>query len=317
MKCTVIYFSQTGNTEKIAKSIQKGLRRAAGHCEISRIKDVNPRRLSDYDLIGLGSPVLHFEEPGNVRSFIKDMRFVGGKHAFVFSTHGTHPEYFFPSIVPRMKRRGLIVIAMRDWYGDCPFMPQPYPTTGHPDAIDLKEAEDFGYEVVERSQRISAGERELIPPAPPKPKQTLEQVEAMLRPSNLGKDTIAYGFKDLMEYHAEKCKYPECRLCMEHCPMDGIDLSLKPPVIGKPCISCMFCARICPTGAIDDEAYIKATAGGDPELFRAFFLSPLSLKEAEDKGIFRRLVPEEEVGSRPRMPLHKHPKWVIVKDPKK
>ena len=56
MKCVVIYFSLTGNTEKIARAIQTGIRQVAGHCDILPIKEANPRRLRDYDLIGLGNP---------------------------------------------------------------------------------------------------------------------------------------------------------------------------------------------------------------------------------------------------------------------
>ena len=69
-----------------------------------------------------------------------------------------------------------------------PAVPKPYFTDGHPDAIDLKEAEDFGREMVERSRRIYRGETQLIPtlpkgseydelydPAPPPPEETLEE----------------------------------------------------------------------------------------------------------------------------------------------
>src|SRR4030043_2458870 len=136
MKCIVIYFSQTGNTEKMAKAIQKGVKKAAGHCDIAKLKDINPRRLYEYDLIGLGSSVIAWGEPGNVRAFISDMKFVGGKHAFYFATHGTKPILLYPSVLPRMQQKGLTVIGWRDWYGDCIllFMPHPYPTAGHPDA---------------------------------------------------------------------------------------------------------------------------------------------------------------------------------------
>lgn len=45
MKCTVVYFSQNGNTEKIAFVIQKGIRTFNDQSEIARIKDVNLHRL--------------------------------------------------------------------------------------------------------------------------------------------------------------------------------------------------------------------------------------------------------------------------------
>ena len=172
MKSIVIYFSQTGNTEKVARAIQAGITQATGQCDLQEIRDTNPLRLKDYDLIGLGAPVFG-GCPKNVLQFVRRLRFVGGKHAFSFCTHGTMHGTFLPTLYPALADRGLSVIGSADWYGDCYLlhMPQPYPTAGHPDATDLEEAEAFGREMAVRSMRIRAGETDLIPaaPAPPDP----------------------------------------------------------------------------------------------------------------------------------------------------
>ena len=305
MKCIIIYFSQTGNTEKIASAIQAGVKHAAGHCDIVKIKEANPRRLYEYDLIGLGTMGMGLE-PGNVTVFINDIRFVGGKHIFVFATHGTTPERLFPSMVPKLKRRGLVVIGMRSWYGNCcqPYQSEPYATAGHPDEIDLKEAEDFGREMVERSRRIAAGETGLLPPVPKAPAE----------PPFGGVDiSIASKFHSMAKLNMEKCIYPRCRLCTDNCPMDGIDLSVKPPVFAKPCINCMFCEQICPTGAIDAETWYEAITPGWDNIFDKYVLPPLVKAEAE--GRFRRLVPVEKIGrDNPIYTVHrKHPRWIIGK----
>lgn len=139
MKCVVIYFSQTGNTEKIARAIQTGIKQIAGNCDLLTVKEANPRRLFEYDLIGLGSPIMD-KEPANVTAFINNLRFVGGKHIFSFCTHGTMGYIYNPSVVPQLRKKGLLVVGWNDWYGTCwgPIhQPTPYPTDGHPDAIDL------------------------------------------------------------------------------------------------------------------------------------------------------------------------------------
>lgn len=307
MKCIVIYFSQTGNTEKVARAIRAGVKRAAGHCDIVKIKEANPRRLYEYDLIGLGTPG-RGPEPSNVTAFINDMRFVGGKHIFAFATHGSTPERLFPSMVPKLKRRGLVVIGMRSWYGNCyiPYQSEPYATAGHPDEVDLKEADDFGREMVERSRRISAGETELIPPVPKAPE--------LAEPPFGGEDiSLASKFHSMAKFNMEKCLYPGCRLCMDNCPMDGIDLSVKPPVFAKPCVSCAFCEQICPTGAIDAEAWYEAIVPVWNKIFDKYVLPPLVKAEAE--GRFRRLVPVEKIGR--DNPIYKvrrkHPRWIIGK----
>jgi flavodoxin len=91
VKCCIVYFSQTGNTEKIAKRVQAGVISAAGNCDLLELRYADPKRLYKYDLIGIASPV-NRGEPLNVGRFINDMWSVGGKHAFTFCTHGTSPR---------------------------------------------------------------------------------------------------------------------------------------------------------------------------------------------------------------------------------
>jgi len=311
MKSIVIYFSQTGNTEKIARAIQTGIKQVAEHCDIIRLKDANPRRLFQYDLIGIGSMVFDFKEPANVTSFISDLKFLGGKHVFSFSTHCTMGFLYFPSVIPKLKKRGLTVIGWCDWYGHNwgPIHnPTPYGTDGHPDQIDLEEAEEFGREMAWRSQKIYAGDTSLIPEEPPQVEPPVpEEENAFLR---------EMAFRKIVKFHREKCLYPKCRLCMDNCPMDGIDLSVEPPVIARPCLNCYFCEQICPTGAIDadEEKQEKLAALISKELKE---VGAEHLKKAEEGGRFRRLIPIEKLDWKtPIFKVHsKHPRWIIGKGP--
>ena len=303
MRCLVIFFSQSGNTERIAQAVREGVEAAAGNCEILRVKEANPRRLRDYDLLGIGSPVWGAEPP-NVAGFLRNMRFVGGKHAFAFCTHGGVGAPFFPSVIAKLKDRGLVVIGARDWHGDVSLYHhcQPYPTAGHPDKIDLQEACEFGRDMVERSRRVSAGEPglELLAPPPPGP-MTETEAEGYALVKSLPKK---------LKFHQEKCTYPACRLCMDNCPVNGIDLTIDPPVIAKPCAACEFCARICPTGALDVSDWLQAMAPSGPAMMRNVILP--SLERAEGEGRFRRLLPLEQVGFTLNYEIHtRHPQWVI------
>ena len=58
-------------------------------------------------------------------------------------------------------------------------------------------------------------------------------------------------FRVNLTLNVSKCRYPKCHLCVDNCPMDAIDLSANPITFRKGCISCTFCERICPTGAIE------------------------------------------------------------------
>ena len=173
MKCLVVYFSMGGNTKKIAYAIQKGISQIEEQCDIVRLRDEDTPDLVGYDLVGLGSPVINFREMRNVTDFLEyTLKSVDGKHGFAFCTHGAVPGLYMRRVVPAMIQCGLTVIGWNDWFGSCyfPCIPKPYFTDGHPDEIDLKEAEDFGREMVERSRRIYRGEPQLIPRFPNLPR---------------------------------------------------------------------------------------------------------------------------------------------------
>ncbi len=70
MKNIVIYFSQTGNTKKVAEAIQKGIRSSAGHCDLVRLQDAKVENLVDYGLIGIGGPVFAYKPPVNLSIFL-------------------------------------------------------------------------------------------------------------------------------------------------------------------------------------------------------------------------------------------------------
>jgi flavodoxin/NAD-dependent dihydropyrimidine dehydrogenase PreA subunit len=312
VKSVIIYFSQTGNTEKVAKKIQTGIKQVTDHCDAVEIREVNPLKLKEYDLIGIGSPVMG-ACPTNVLDFVSKIRFVGGKHAFAFCTHGTSSRFFFPSLYPKLKERGLIVVGYADWYADCYLlhMPLPYPTAGHLDEIDLSEAENFGRETAVRSMRIAAGDTSLIIPEPP-------PIPVRKPPAGVtdGPPPIIGQFSNMLKFYKEKCLYPGCTLCMDNCPTFGIDITVDPPILAKPCLDCEFCARICPTGALDMGEWVEgmiAMTGGNGDKMLA------ALEQAEKEGKFRRLIPIEKVKmNEPGWKNYKkHPQWIIGKGAQK
>ena len=167
MKSLVIYFSLTGNTKKIAHAIHNGINQHIERCDITTFEKADMSRLDDYDLIVFGSPVWGGVPP-NVMRFIDAMPSLKGRHFVVFSTHGASPERFFPLIFEALKKKGLIYIGSNDWYGSVfrPAAPTPYLTDGHPDAIDLEEAEEFGREIAELSRKIYEGKTKFTPALP-------------------------------------------------------------------------------------------------------------------------------------------------------
>ena len=297
MKCVVIYYSQTGNTRKIAEAIHAGMRHSGEQCDIARLRDIDTPALAGYDLIGLGSPVMYHKELSNVTDFIENtMKAVEGKHGFAFCTHGTLPGKYLARVVPAMTQRGLTMIGWNDWFGSAvfPVCPQPYFTDGHPDAIDLKEAEDFGREMVERSRRIYQGETQLIPAFP-----RGREYDELYNPPEVGlPDKEVYAeyqrVKAGIEFkvNTSKCKYPKCTFCIDNCPTGSIDFSVTPPVFNINCVKCYLCEQTCPQGAIEVN-WEPLQKAHDP-LVPSWLLKSLEIFEA--RGRFRSLVTPEDIG---------------------
>jgi ferredoxin len=306
MKSIVIYYSQTGNTKKLAQAIHTGLSELSEQCDIARLQDVDTEDLTKYDLIGLGAPVWHRREPIHVMNFIEyTMNSVEGKHSFAFCTHGLLPGRFLARVVPLMAQRGLIVIGWNNWYCSVtmPEKPKPYFTDGHPDEIDLNEAKSFGREMAKRSMKIYTGEDQLIPTLP-KGRDYDELYPGRgnsWQLSNNRRQEVPENTEQLemlglrsfdFKFNREKCLYPNCTLCIDNCPTNSINMSASPPIIRKRCDRCWFCEQICPQGAIevDWESIARLI---DKYVVQDF--TEVS-EEAEAKGRFRRLVPLKDVG---------------------
>ena len=259
MKGIVVYYSGTGNNHKIGRAIYRGMKEVID-CDVASVKEVNPQNMGKYDLIGIGSPIWYFRETANVRAFIYNMPDMTGKLAFVFSCHGTMPANIFRSMIPQVQRKGLTVIGWNDWFGGNFYTlpaPKPYPLDGHPDELDLKEAEDWGREMAERARRIYAGEKDLVPEIPHGP-------DAPLPFQSHGAMQFFRGLeKPHRIINRDKCKYPECTLCVDNCVARAIDFSTDPPDFNmKTCLNCCLCDRMCPEGAIeipDEELRLMRT----------------------------------------------------------
>ena len=305
MKSLIIYYSQTGNTKKIAAAIRDGIGELMP-CDLARLQDVDTPDLAPYTLIGLGAPVWHRREPSNLMNFIEyTLHAVEGKHAFAFCTHGLLPGRFLARVVPALSQRGLTVVGWRNWYCSVtmPEKPKPYFTDGHPDAVDLDDAKAFGRDIAERSRRIFAGETDLIP--------TLPQGRAYddLYPGHgsswqlkKGRQPAPTPTARLLEqtglrsfdftFHREKCLYPKCTLCIDNCPTNSIDMGTDPPIGGKRCDRCWYCEQICPRGAIEVDWPSIAKVINDHVAPGFIEIA----REAEERQRFRRLVPLEDVG---------------------
>jgi len=105
MKAAIIYWSKTGNTEKVALAIKDGLEAAGGDVLLRRAEEAEDIDFYDYDLICVGFPSYRWHPPKPVDQFLM-VKFgayhrqgrvktgapqVPGKNALIFCTYsGPH-----------------------------------------------------------------------------------------------------------------------------------------------------------------------------------------------------------------------------------
>jgi ferredoxin/flavodoxin len=225
----VVYFSGTGNTASIAKAIHRGMNSIIP-CDVIQITKLNPKKMAKYDLVAIGSPNWSMRTPIEVWTFTHDMPRMDGKHCVLFGTHGTRPIGQFWFVSRNLLKKGMTVIGWGDWYGASLQERTPHLAWGHPDVIDLAEAEAFGKRMAESSVRIYAGETELIPELPT-PDVRYGSAENPWTPL-VRNDHITFANPppdSIPQFDLSKCVYPRCNLCEEICPVHAIDFSVMAP----------------------------------------------------------------------------------------
>jgi flavodoxin/ferredoxin len=281
----IIYFSQTGGTEKIAKTIKQGILNSGNNCDNIKMKGAESKDLNNYDLIGIGAPTFYFREPVNVRIFIEGMDNVDEKHSFLFCTHGSIIGNTFYHMNEELTKKGYLVIGSFDSYSasSIQFYPEVMHTINHPDDIEIEEAVKFGEKICDISQQVKKGESSQIPDF------------KLVEDTWWAKDSKGITPKSLKRFipafKIDTSKCTKCFSCQEECPVDAIDVETEPPEIQKDgCIYCLYCEKMCPEGAIEaDWSLTKKLSRGNLQKYVN------ALKESELKGKFRPYIDYENI----------------------
>ena len=105
MKAALVYWSKSGNTEKVANAINQGLMEAGVDASFWRLGEAEEHDVLDYDLYCIGFPSYNWHTPEPVTKYLKKHHGkhvkaglvkpgspkVTGKHALIFCTYsGPH-----------------------------------------------------------------------------------------------------------------------------------------------------------------------------------------------------------------------------------
>ena len=170
MKILVTYFSQTGNTEKVARAIQEEAAQG-NEVELKKLEEIGPGDVTDYDFIFLGSPLHAANLAAPVKQFLGSIQAGSGQKMAGFITHSApaYPEQamdgFTEPIKSACREKGIEYKGCFDCQGylteaihemvkknqkltDEQRAESVKQMKGHPDEEDLKNARAFAREVL-------------------------------------------------------------------------------------------------------------------------------------------------------------------------
>jgi len=242
-RCALVYFSQTGNTKKVAERIHGGLSAAGVATELIPMKSAKNQKIKNSDIIGIGTPVFFYREPLNVERFIKNLPSLKNRFAFVFVTYGGHKSNSIERMAIALRQKGATVLGDFSALGYDTFQPWDGMeiAKGHPDVKELKAAEVFGRAIAEKYAKIKKGERVTLP-------RYKIKLDFWLPVSMFTLDLAKRTMLPKKKINKSKCN--QCERCAKNCPTDNITMNPY-PTLGNDCIYCYFCEKVCTKKAIE------------------------------------------------------------------
>ncbi len=167
MKVLVVYYTQSGNTEKIAKALFDGIE--SDDKKISPVKDVDFTKVNDYDLVFLGSPIITNGFAGIYNKILKGLPELTTR-IVLFCTHaapkkfGQFWETGFRKFGKKLEKKGANVLGYFDSQGEqtpqikemIKKMDAEYAakarkaSDGHPNEDDIAAAKKFASEIIKK-----------------------------------------------------------------------------------------------------------------------------------------------------------------------
>ncbi|WP_161569248.1 EFR1 family ferrodoxin [Candidatus Oscillochloris fontis] len=243
MNITLIYFSQTGNTRRVAQAMAEVFRGAGHTTRLVSLKKASAQDVVACDLLGIGTPCFSSQAPTPIKTFLQNLPMLHKKRAFVFATSGGAPGRVLYDLAHLLQRKavdvvgGVLVRGVSHHPAPCLYGRMP----DRPNAEDLAHAQHFATAVMEHVAANRPGPIAVNRPDVLTPGRGFYDLVAAI-------STDAFLRRTLPEPNVDPALCTQCQWCVYECPTHTI--SLQPyPTLGDACIRCYRCLNGCPQHA--------------------------------------------------------------------
>ncbi|MEM3731782.1 MAG: flavodoxin domain-containing protein [Candidatus Bathyarchaeia archaeon] len=140
-KVLILYYSRTGNTEKMAKAVMEGVKSVSG-VEVELNFHAAPEALSDFEALIFGVPTYHHDMPIEMKKLFEEAAVKGvslkGKVGAAFGSYGWSGEA--PRLVLEILKNKFEMLVVEP----------PLLIRYTPDQDGLEKCREFGRKVAER-----------------------------------------------------------------------------------------------------------------------------------------------------------------------
>lgn len=252
MNVSIIYFSQTGNTQKVAEAMVNAFEQEGHRVRAIPLREASAVDATGADLLGIGAPCYFGKPAAPVMNFLRALPPLDGSKAFVFATSAEAPARVLYNQASLLRRKGAEVLGGFLSRGE-----ESWPVAviegrfpGRPNRDDLERARRFAVAV---ARHISNGDNGPL----------AEGRADTFKPAKGLYDLLGLvcfeGFTRLIaakpRVDREKCN--QCGWCVDDCPMQSITMRSY-PVVGDNCIRCYHCIIGCPQRAFQAPTWLAS-----------------------------------------------------------
>ncbi len=242
----VVWYSQTGNTERTGRLIAKTLEKQGIQTESGDYRSFQKATLGTVDIVIAGSPVYYYDVPSNFQRWLNTIPHLNGASVASYVTFGGEGGNQYNTsrtLAELLADKGGVPVGAAEFGNMSTFAitwssgnaKRVLKYKNKPDTISFDAVRNYTAQVL---SRIRGGNQFDID----KEFDFREMIKS--GPSIWGTKLF------INEHRIDKEKCIECGTCLEKCPVGAISLD-SGSVDQDTCIACLGCVNNCPAKAVD------------------------------------------------------------------